>query len=255
MSTNANPKTMKPRRPINILEITCYVLAIIFVIFAILFWVRVFDGVWPGIKLFASGVAIIIIGLILNGLNLKRKDKVSKSISFIELLILGLGALFGFIIPSFIRDYEFNLGGPDLWLAIILILHAVIRLSLTKYQSFKLNVFYFYLNIAFLILGGYLIRSKFIESNIRIIIVTICFAIAAVLAFKALQIGNKASKQFRDQQEGRTSIQEKPSESEEVKAPPKPTKADKKAKRLEKKNEKRLLKADKQNEETSEEES
>ena len=168
------------RSSVPALAIIFFILAILFLVLAILFYFEVINqiGNW-NIRLFASGLALLGIGLLLNIFNVKRKDSKARTVALVELIVLLCGALVGFILPSF-DIMHVNLGTATQWLAIILILHGVLRLTLNKYDTYKITPFYFFLNLFFLILGGYLLGSNIIERNINNF-VTIIFAGFAVL--------------------------------------------------------------------------
>jgi len=163
-----------------IVIIMFYVLAVIAATLAILFGLEVISEIGsfnPG--MFIMGLIIIGFGYILNCINFKSKTQNAKTIAIVEMIVVVVIALIGFIIPSFGVTNLAGFGSATRWVAIILIMHAAIKLILNRHASLKFNHIFFYLYLVFLVLGGYLLTQNIIEAHVSISIV-VMLAIAAI---------------------------------------------------------------------------
>lgn len=199
MSKTKVDKELIPRRRPNPFEVIFYIFGVLFLVLAFLFGFEVITRIGDfDLQKFTAGIALIVIGFLLNVIRFKKKDQVGKTISIIEIIFVFIPATLGFIVPAFSVENPTNLGTPGMWLAIILLFHGIVRLSLAQFQGLKLNWLDFIVNVALLILAGVVLGlpEDVIADSIRFIVTGILAVISILCIAEGFAFGHQAKKRF-----------------------------------------------------------
>lgn len=168
--------------------ITLYVLAVLALGLGILFSTPVTEDI-GGINVdkVVTGVILLFLGgwLLIPGIN-KGKNEY-KWLLFAELVLITVISVIGFILPEFIPELEQNTFTPNVWIGLILILHALVHLLIERFSDAKLTWWLFLVYLFTIAMGGLLIDSRSIDIPIliTIFVVTLFVILTIYLLLKA----------------------------------------------------------------------
>lgn len=182
---------MNEKKVLSAKAIVLYILAGLCLLFGVLFATPVTDNI-GGINLdkVFTGVILLVAGTyFLIPIFVKHKDNF-KWLIFIEIIVIILVSLLGFILPEFIDSLNKSNLVVNQWAGLLLIFHAVVHLVVDRFSQTKIKNYLFLLYILLAIFGGLLLDSKSINIPffITIFIVGLFVVIAIILGYKAFKL-------------------------------------------------------------------
>ncbi len=140
-------------------------------------------------NLVTTGIILLIGGTWLLFPSIKKVQKNLRILLIVELFIVYLIAILGFILPEFVESLQQSAYSVNIWIGLLMIFHGIAHLVVERFSEKKLNIWLFLMYLVVIALGGLITDSKMIDITTLIIVVVVAlFAlIAGFIAFKAMK--------------------------------------------------------------------